>query len=201
MPKTPTDYSKAIIYSIICKTDDTLLYIGSTTNFTKRKAQHKENCNKETYKKHHLQVYVMIRANGGWDSFEMKPFQEFPCNNKIQLVIEEERLRKQMNANLNTLKAHTTKEERNKAQYEHDKKRRELHKEELKEYERKRYDANKESKLEYSREKARTRYEAKKEEILKKSRKKYEVNKEEINKPRREKYKIKSPSKDLQNVA
>ena len=201
MPKTPTDYSKAIIYSIICKTDDTLLYIGSTTNFTKRKSEHKSHCHNEKQKSFNFQVYVMIRTNGGWDNFEMKPVKEHPCNNKIQLVIEEERLRKQMNANLNTLKAHTTKEEHKKAHYEHDTKRRELHKEELKEYERKRYETNKESKLEYSREKARTRYEAKKEEILKKSREKYEVNKEEINKQRREKYKIKSPSKDLQNVA
>jgi predicted GIY-YIG superfamily endonuclease len=200
MPKTPTDYSKAIIYSIICKTDDTLLYIGSTTNLTKRKAQHKENCNKETYKKHNLQVYVMIRENGGWDNFNMKPVKEYPCSNKIQLVIEEERIRKEMNATLNTLKAHTTKEEYKKAQYESYKKRRELHKEELKEYERKRYETNKESKLEYSREKARTRYEAKKEEILKKRQEKYKVNKEEINKQRREKLKLKNPLVDTPSV-
>ena len=106
MPKTPIDYSKAVIYSIVCKTDETLLYVGSTTEFTKRKSAHKTDCINENSGKHNCPVYVMIRANGGWDNFNMTPVKEFPCNNKIQLVIEEERLRQEMNANLNTLRAY-----------------------------------------------------------------------------------------------
>lgn len=102
MPKTPIDYKKAVIYSIVSKTDETLLYIGSTTNFRHRKWEHKSDCNTETYL---TPVYLMIRANGGWDAFEMKPVKEFPCENKIQLTIEEERIRKEMNANLNSRKA------------------------------------------------------------------------------------------------
>ena len=94
MPKTPQDFSKGLIYTIVCKTDETLLYVGSTTNFTQRKYKHKSTCYCEKNKDHNLQVYVMIRANGGWDSFEMKPVKEHPCDNKIQLVIEEERIRK-----------------------------------------------------------------------------------------------------------
>ncbi len=112
MPKTPIDYSKAIIYSIVCKTDETLIYVGSTTNFRERKYSHKGVCINENDKKHNLQVYVMIRANGGWDSFEMTPIKEFPCKNKVQLVIEEERIRKEMNANLNTRRAFLSLEER-----------------------------------------------------------------------------------------
>jgi hypothetical protein len=108
MPKTPIDYSKAIIYSIVCKTDETLIYIGSTTNFRERKNTHRRTCNNEN---HNTPVYVMIRANGGWDSFEMRPIKEYNCDNKIQLVIEEERIRKEMNANLNTYRAYSTPEE------------------------------------------------------------------------------------------
>lgn len=116
MPRTPIDYKKAVIYSIVSKTDETLLYIGSTTDFRKRKNKHKSDCNTETYL---TPVYLMIRTNGGWDAFDMKPVKEFPCENKIQLVIEEERIRKEMNANLNSRKAYVTKEEEKESNKEY----------------------------------------------------------------------------------
>ena len=112
MPKIPIDYSNGLIYSIVCKTDETMLYIGSTTNYTKRKNLHKSTCNNENSEHHNLQVYVMIRANGGWDNFDMKPIKEFPCESKIQLVIEEERIRVEMQAKLNTRRAYRSPEER-----------------------------------------------------------------------------------------
>jgi len=111
MPKTPIDYSKGLIYSIVCKTDEKLIYIGSTTNFTKRKNQHKTACHNENIKDYNYKVYVMIRANGGWDNFDMKPVKEYACENAIQLVIEEERIRKEMQANLNAQRAFRTEEE------------------------------------------------------------------------------------------
>ena len=46
MPKKIIDYSKTIIYKIVCNDlNITDLYIGHTTNFIKRKATHKSNCN------------------------------------------------------------------------------------------------------------------------------------------------------------
>jgi hypothetical protein len=111
MPRTPIDFSKGLIYSIVCKTDETLIYIGSTTNFTKRKTQHKSNCHNENKKDHNYPVYVMIRANGGWDNFDMKPVKEYPCENNIQLTIEEERVRKELQATLNTNRAFLSEEE------------------------------------------------------------------------------------------
>ncbi len=106
MPKTPIDDSKALIYSIVFKTDEPLIYVGSTTNFRERKHKHKTTCYNEKNRDYNFEVYVMIRANGGWDNFDIKPVKEFPCENKIQLVIEEERIRKEMKANLNTNRAH-----------------------------------------------------------------------------------------------
>ena len=41
MPKTPIDYQKGIIYKIQHIEKLELFYIGSTTNFNKRKQQHK----------------------------------------------------------------------------------------------------------------------------------------------------------------
>jgi len=42
MPRTPIDYSKSIIYKICCNDINIIdIYIGSTTNFITRKAEHK----------------------------------------------------------------------------------------------------------------------------------------------------------------
>jgi len=89
------DYSKAVIYKIETGDD---LYVGSTCNFTKRKYYHNRavnfkssNCN--------AKVYNTIRENGEW---KMTPIKEFPCENKTQLVIEEEKWRKELGASLNS---------------------------------------------------------------------------------------------------
>jgi hypothetical protein len=111
MPLKPIDYKNAIIYKIT-NADESLIYVGSTTDFRHRKNIHKTACNNENDKKYHYYVYEMIRDNGGWNAFEMKPVKEFPCENKIQLVIEEERIRKELNATLNKKRAITTAEER-----------------------------------------------------------------------------------------
>ena len=112
MPKTPRDFSQGLIYSIVCKTDASLLYVGSTTNWTQRKNLHKTACINEKSSGYNYQVYVMIRANGGWENFVMKPIKEFPCENNIQLTIEEERIRVEMQANLNTYRAYLSPEQK-----------------------------------------------------------------------------------------
>ena len=40
MPKTPMDYSKCSIYKIEHIENESLVYVGHTTNFNKRKAHH-----------------------------------------------------------------------------------------------------------------------------------------------------------------
>ena len=46
MPKLPIDYSKTIIYKIVCNdTNITDCYVGHTTDITRRKAHHKCSCN------------------------------------------------------------------------------------------------------------------------------------------------------------
>ena len=60
------------VYDIHHKTNlNLLLYIGSTNDFTVRKARHKYSCNNPKSKKHNLPVYKYIRANGGWENWEM----------------------------------------------------------------------------------------------------------------------------------
>jgi hypothetical protein len=75
MPRTPVDYSKTVIYKIVCN-DLTIskLYIGSTTNFIKRKSAHKRLSNDEN-----RNLYAIIRENGLWDNWTMVELEKFPC--------------------------------------------------------------------------------------------------------------------------
>jgi len=91
------DFSRSIIYTI--RTGDSV-YVGSTTNFRRRKCDHKTHIYNENDTAHHYKVYKTIRANGyEWD---MKPYKEYPCETKLQLEIEEERIRRELNAELNS---------------------------------------------------------------------------------------------------
>ena len=44
MPKVPMDYSKCCIYKIEHVDDESLVYVGHTTCFDKRKTKHKSSC-------------------------------------------------------------------------------------------------------------------------------------------------------------
>ncbi len=89
------DYFKSIIYTI--RTRD-CIYVGSTTDFRRRKWQHKSRIKTNNSKK----LYKTIRDNDyEWD---MKPYKQFPCESKIQLIIEEERVRRELKADINQRK-------------------------------------------------------------------------------------------------
>ena len=61
-----------IFYKIISKNHtNNLCYVGSTTNFAKRQTKHKLCSINGCYKNSHLNLYKNIRANGGWDEFQM----------------------------------------------------------------------------------------------------------------------------------
>jgi len=91
------NYENCVIYTI--RSGDNL-YVGSTCNFTKRKWGHNHSIKNENSKHYNLKVYKTIRENGGeWD---MKPFKIFPCKSKIEMLIEEESCRKELNADLNS---------------------------------------------------------------------------------------------------
>jgi len=98
MPLKPIDYKNAIIYTI--KTGDSV-YIGSTCNFTTRKGHHKRSIYNQNGKQYNYKLYKTIR-NNDWN-WDMKPYKEYPCENRTQLIIEEERLRKELNADLNMM--------------------------------------------------------------------------------------------------
>lgn len=80
MPRKPIDFSRAIIYKLQHIDNDELLIVDSTTDFIKRKSQHKINCESKDGRINHL-----IRENGGWSAWSMVQLCECPCNNKREL--------------------------------------------------------------------------------------------------------------------
>jgi len=149
MPLTPTNYLNSVIYKIEHETKPELIYVGSTTNFIKRKATHKSACNIEKVKEHNLKLYDMMRLNGGWDAFKCMIIKEFPCNNKTELLIEEERHRKEYQATLNKNRAYITKEETKERNKITKKEYYETNKQKIKETTKGYYQVNKKEILEY----------------------------------------------------
>jgi hypothetical protein len=111
MPPSTIDYSKTLIYKIQHEDDESLLYIGHTTNFAKRKCEHKRCCNSENDKLHNIKLYKMLRDNGGWECFKMVVIKPFPCENKLQADAEEDRVMLEFKSNINNNSAVDSKEQ------------------------------------------------------------------------------------------
>ena len=171
MPKVAMNYQNNIIYKIQHKTIDELIYIGSTTNFAKRKYKHKSNCYNEKAAEYNTKKSVMIRENGGWDMFDMVLVKKYPCNDNLEAYAEEEKIRREMNANMNSIRCFRTQEDTK----EYNKKYSETHKEELSEKKKQYRETHKEE----IRENAKQYYETHQEEIRENAKQYYETHKQE----------------------
>ena len=137
MPKLPIDHSNTIIYKLVHKEDydNVNIYIGSTTDFIRRKNKHKSCCNCVTNRDHNNKKYQYIRDNGGWEEWNMIEVEKFPCNDKREAEAREEYWRCHFNSQLNTKRAYITNEERLEKMKQYNEK----NKDKIKEY----YDNNK----------------------------------------------------------
>jgi hypothetical protein len=136
MPKKVIDYSKTIIYKIVSNDlNITETYVGHTTNFVKRKWEHKNRCYDKTYD--NIKVYKTIRDNGGWDNWTMLEICKYPCNSFHEAALEERKHYELLNANLNMYNPSRTHEEwyegYKEKKKEYDKQRRITHKNTIKE--------------------------------------------------------------------
>ena len=179
MPRVAIDFSNTVIYHFVCKdTNVKSEYVGSTTNFNKRKGAHKVNCFCETTR-HHYKLYQTIRENGGWDNWDMLPLEEFSCKNRTQQLIREQywldRLKPDMNSYL-AYREGTTIKEKMKAY-------REANADKLKE----KYKAYREANAEILKEKMKSYREANA-EILKEKKKAYYEAKTEMLKEKKMAY-------------
>jgi len=156
MPRLPIDYSKTIIYKIVCN-DMTItdLYVGSTVDFTCRKNIHKSTCNRPNNKEYNYKIYQSIRANGGWQNWTMVMIEPFPCENRLQAERRERYWYEELSASLNgKCPSRTMAEYRqdNKEQIaEYIKQYRQENKEQIAEQMKQRYQENKEKLKEYQR--------------------------------------------------
>ena len=167
MVRGNVDYQKGIIYTI--KSGDSI-YVGSTTNFRARRSQHKNAIKNKPTK-----IYQTIRDNDG--EWEMKPYQLFPCNSKVELEIQEEKVRQKLTADLNCKSCSGLDKEHRK---EYSKEYYQQNKEQYKEY----YQQNKEQVKQNDKE----RYERNKEQFKKHDKEYYQQNKERISKRKKEYY-------------
>ena len=88
MPRKPINYDNACIYQF--EKEGVVYYVGSTTNFTHRKAEHKSSCNNERSEKYLYPIYIFIRDNGGWNSFKMILIENFKCSDSNELRAREQ---------------------------------------------------------------------------------------------------------------
>jgi hypothetical protein len=102
MTRLPINYQNAIIYKIVCKDLDVKeCYVGSTTDFRKRKNGHKTDCINVKSKHYYLNVYKFIRDNGGWDNWDMVLIEKYPCDDNLELHQRERYWIEELNASLN----------------------------------------------------------------------------------------------------
>jgi hypothetical protein len=67
------------VYKLVCKdVNATEVYVGSSTSLRNRRSGHKSGCNNVNDKRYNFRVYQHIRANGGWDNWQLLPIERVP---------------------------------------------------------------------------------------------------------------------------
>jgi hypothetical protein len=148
------NYQNSKIYTIRCKDDNSLIYVGSTTqSLSKRMVEHRSKHNKTTGDTFTKPLYMKMREVG-IDKFYIELYEDYPCDRKEHLEKREGEIIREI-GNLNRVIAgvryRENTEEYNKEYYRNNKEildnknkeYRELHKEEIKEKNRIKYQANK----------------------------------------------------------
>jgi hypothetical protein len=103
MPRNTINYSNTIIYKIVCKDlNINDCYVGHTTDFTKRKYQHKNSCNCLSSASYNDKKYIYIRQNGGWENWEMIEIEKYACCDRNEARARERYWYEQVNSKLNT---------------------------------------------------------------------------------------------------
>ena len=113
MPRLPIIYANTQIYRFVCNDINIInTYVGSTTNWTHRKAHHKHSCNNPNDKNHHYNVYQVIRDNGGWDNWNMVLVEDYPCNGKREAEQREQYWKEHYNDTMGSMRAFRTEEQK-----------------------------------------------------------------------------------------
>ena len=137
------NYNNSSIYKLCCKDANIKdIYIGSTTNFTRRKCSHKSACNNINSSTYNVKVYKFIRDNRGWNNWDMVLIDNVNVNNKNELHKKEREWIENLIPSLNICIPTRTQKEYNKEYTE-------MNKEKIKERRKIYNDKNKEKRKEY----------------------------------------------------
>jgi hypothetical protein len=181
MPRKPIDYSKTIIYKLVCNDLNIKdLYVGHTTDFKNRKRCHKSDCSNPISRSYNYKVYKCIRENGGWNNWSMIEIEKYPCKDVNEAISRERYNYELLGGTLNSCVPNRNRKERdylNKDKIaEQTKQYREEHKEQLVEYNKQYREENKEQLAE----KAKQYREEHKEQLAEKAKQYREEHKEQL---------------------
>ena len=119
MPKQSINHLNTIMYKIVCKdTQITDCYVGKTTDFTRRKANHKFSCNTPTNKDYECNLYQYIRANRGWENWDMIQIEKYEAVDMLSSRARERYWIETLKAKLNQVIPTRTKQEWNEEYYQ-----------------------------------------------------------------------------------
>lgn len=122
MTRTKINYEtqEVVFYKFVCK-DATILYTyaGHTTSFRHRKTEHKSRCNNSKCKAYTIPLYQFIRANGGWDNWEMRIIKTQLCKDKMEARQIETELIDEQAFKLNYQRAYVSEDEKRKDALKH----------------------------------------------------------------------------------
>lgn len=145
MPLNAIDYSKTIMYKLVCNDLNVkYTYVGHTTSFKDRKRNHKSNCYNEKCKSYNLKIYKIIRENGGWENWSMIEIEKYPCNDLNEATKRERVWYEELNADMNSHNPNITYKEYR----EYNKEWKKNNKEKIKEQQKKYYEIIKDKLLE-----------------------------------------------------
>lgn len=100
-------------YMFKCNNSDIInTYVGSTQNFRIRKSAHKSVCNNKNNKGYELQIYQIIRQNGGWSNWNMVQIHEQMCKSRTHSKQIEQEFMDKYKSEMNIIRAIVTKEQK-----------------------------------------------------------------------------------------
>ena len=100
------NYQNGKIYTIRCRTDDTLIYVGSTTEkrLSARWGKHKAS------KRNSMYQYIQNHFHGDWSNWYIELYENYPCENIEELNRREGEIQREI-ATINKCIAGRTKQE------------------------------------------------------------------------------------------
>jgi hypothetical protein len=120
MPRLKINFQNTIIYKLVCNNlNITEIYIGSTTNFTGRKRQHKDATTNLNCKEYNQTKYKFVRDNGGWENWSMIEIEKYPCNDSNESKSRERYWIETLKPLMNTQTPNMTKQEYKNINKEH----------------------------------------------------------------------------------